>query len=204
MSTILKTLAVTLLAASLSYGASFDCRKASNDIEFMICDDDELSKLDEELAAAYRDAKNRRDIAELKGEQKYWMNNVRANCSTVSCLISTYRQRIDELYSYSERSNGASTKSWAGEYVLGNGYLKINRNLTFLYSSVGANDHLCGIESQFVDDGNTLNFYDPEGQEPCTLTVRKLNRNTISVTSSECREYCGARAYMIEGNFARQ
>ena len=36
-----------------SWSASYDCTKASTQVEHLICNDDELSKLDEELAFNY-------------------------------------------------------------------------------------------------------------------------------------------------------
>jgi hypothetical protein len=42
--------------------AGFDCSKAMSDVEKLICDDDELSKLDESLNEAYRKALKQSDI----------------------------------------------------------------------------------------------------------------------------------------------
>ncbi|MDM9627378.1 hypothetical protein QTL95_15830 [Rhizobium sp. S152] len=50
-------LAATVLAANPSAAASFDCRKATTTDERAICSNDELSALDDAMAAGYRQAR---------------------------------------------------------------------------------------------------------------------------------------------------
>ncbi len=42
--------------AQLSCAASFDCAKASTQVERLICSDESLSKLDEQLSGSYKQA----------------------------------------------------------------------------------------------------------------------------------------------------
>ena len=45
-----------LFFSSLSFGASFDCNKASTKHEKLICSDEELNKADEEMGKVYKQA----------------------------------------------------------------------------------------------------------------------------------------------------
>lgn len=80
---------------------SFDCRKASTQVENMICDSPRLAALDSELADAYRTAlrdspwasANRR----IRSDQTAWIAR-RNQCQSSRCLSQTYHDRIGELY----------------------------------------------------------------------------------------------------------
>jgi uncharacterized protein len=83
---------------SVIFAASFDCGKATSEIEKLICSNDELSKLDESLNEAYLRALNRTDIKEQTIEsQRQWLKNERNVCQNVGCIKSAYETRIKEL-----------------------------------------------------------------------------------------------------------
>lgn len=76
---------------------SFDCAKASNKVEKMICGSPELARLDMQLVDAYRKANaNSADQAKLKSEQIAWIKQSRA-CADEACVAQAYRARIAEL-----------------------------------------------------------------------------------------------------------
>jgi uncharacterized protein YecT (DUF1311 family) len=78
-------------------GPSFDCSKASHIIENMICDDDELSKLDLNLNSLYQKAKaSTVDPDSLRAAQISWIRTMR-QCSDKGCLQQGYRARIAAL-----------------------------------------------------------------------------------------------------------
>jgi uncharacterized protein len=54
MKKILPAFIFTLCFPMLSCAASFDCAKASSATEKMICGDEAISKLDEQLASSYK------------------------------------------------------------------------------------------------------------------------------------------------------
>ena len=101
-----------LLTLSLSYWAlpamaanpSFDCRKVKDSsIEKMICADDELAKLDRELAKVYAAASKKalnQHPPVLKAEQRGWIKG-RNECwksdDKRRCVEESYRRRIAEL-----------------------------------------------------------------------------------------------------------
>lgn len=68
-------LLLTLLFSSSSMAASFDCSKASTDVEHMICDNSTLSSFDEDMAKAYKSALDRNpdDVVVIKKLQHDWI-----------------------------------------------------------------------------------------------------------------------------------
>ncbi len=80
--------------------ASFDCEKASSNIEKLICGDQQLSALDSKLEIFYKAtlAKYSTDEANmLKEDQNKWLKNARGICDDISCLKQTYEYRIYEF-----------------------------------------------------------------------------------------------------------
>lgn len=103
-------LAVLLVTVSVM-GASFDCKKSHTFIEKAICNNKQLSKLDDKLSEAYRDTL---DIAfapeDLKEEQREWLTNVRNACQNVTCLRRIYTQRIQYLADYNVTPRSTNEK----------------------------------------------------------------------------------------------
>lgn len=89
------------LFASISYGASFPCGKASTIVENLICDDNKLSSMDEEMADFYKNALSSSDFPEqVRREQRRWLSVDRNSCRNIKCLYRAYENRISELRSY--------------------------------------------------------------------------------------------------------
>lgn len=87
-----------------SQGASFDCSKATTNVEKLICQDTAASRTISELDSAMSDIYAAKladapDPDALKREQRHWLNNVRNKCLDVSCLETAYTQRIEQLTS---------------------------------------------------------------------------------------------------------
>ena len=81
------------IISNISFAASFDCNKASTKTEKLICSENELSKLDENLASLYKEAAH---IPGIKSEQRAWLSQVK-KCSDAKCIRNSYSDRIDEL-----------------------------------------------------------------------------------------------------------
>jgi uncharacterized protein YecT (DUF1311 family) len=80
------------------FAPSFDCTKASNGQEKLVCDDRDLSKIDVDLSQAYAKAKEKTtDKDRLKKEQLEWIKFSLRACSDKTCLINTYQKRISAL-----------------------------------------------------------------------------------------------------------
>ena len=89
--------AVTFACSIPTFGAaaSFNCAKASTANEIAICSDDELSTLDETLAAVYKQARGSvSDAKRLKTEQVNWIKSLGTCNGNVDCLINAYRSRM--------------------------------------------------------------------------------------------------------------
>ena len=82
---------------SVIVAASFDCGKATSEVEKIICGDDELSRLDESLNKAYLQALEWKDIKNrIIKSQRQWLK-VRNACKDAECLKNAYEIRIKEL-----------------------------------------------------------------------------------------------------------
>ncbi len=102
---------VTALPCSLQ-AASFDCAKAIIPIEKLICSDEVVSKLDADLAGAYKEAAEKiNDKDALKQQQRTWLKEKRNQCSDAGCLIKAYRARIGELTASALADNTAAFSS---------------------------------------------------------------------------------------------
>ncbi|MFJ4193579.1 lysozyme inhibitor LprI family protein [Pseudomonas sp. NPDC089534] len=80
--------------SSLVHSASFDCSKASSDVEIKICSTPSLSKLDEQLSEVFKPLKKQRTFQVLESE---WLENVRNTCESVECLEDAYNEQIGFL-----------------------------------------------------------------------------------------------------------
>lgn len=100
---------IFVLMTSSLFGASFDCTKAKSDVEKAICQDDELSKLDEALDSAYKEAlingtyydQYTPDIKKIKQAQREWVKERNTCDGDIDCLIEKYNSRLYRLiYDY--------------------------------------------------------------------------------------------------------
>jgi len=74
--------------------ASFDCAKAKLKVEKLICADAELSKLDEELNAAYQAALLKaKQTKSIRQAQKRWLKE-RDGCADAACVARAYEERL--------------------------------------------------------------------------------------------------------------
>jgi hypothetical protein len=77
---------------------SFDCAKAATAVEKMICDSPKISMLDSLLAHAYQSVQagesNPITKERSKNQQIDWMKTTRNTCKDVSCLETSYTERV--------------------------------------------------------------------------------------------------------------
>lgn len=103
-------------SAVLALAASFDCAKAATDQEKAICADARLSKLDEDVAAAYRKQHGQLSptaTAEVRQDQRDWLLRLRETCPgrfapprLRDCLSEAYSGRLYMLQSGLQRIGG--------------------------------------------------------------------------------------------------
>lgn len=85
-------------ARSAAIVASFDCAKASSQIETLICSSPETADADRRLAAAYRAARSKSsDPSALKVDQRNWLTTERNACTDAACLTKLMEARIQKL-----------------------------------------------------------------------------------------------------------
>ncbi|MFZ2268679.1 MAG: hypothetical protein WAV95_13980 [Azonexus sp.] len=89
---------VGLLIAVNCSAAGFNCEKATGEVEKMICDDQELSQLDDVLLRTYKVALTVVPAPSLlQADQKRWLTKVRNRCKNTDCLVQSYETRISRL-----------------------------------------------------------------------------------------------------------
>jgi len=86
-----------LMVVSTARAASFDCAKAGTKVEHIICDNAEISRLDDDLSTSYKAAlQDKLKVDAIKQSQKQWINK-RNNCTDADCVKATYQNRISKL-----------------------------------------------------------------------------------------------------------
>lgn len=110
-------LGAMLLVNLSAHAASFDCKKARSFQEKTICSDPQLSALDEQLGASYKDAIERSGAKKtLVLWQRAWLKSSEVgDCKNAQCLIQETSKRIAVLDSVAAKNNPAA--QWNGEYV---------------------------------------------------------------------------------------
>lgn len=103
MSLRITVISMGFLSFSVS-GASFDCTKASTEVEKAICGEEGLSELDSRLSFYYsslRGALVKNASSELLSEQRVWLRERNRVCESAHnkelCLEEKYRERVDFL-----------------------------------------------------------------------------------------------------------
>lgn len=82
------------------FAASFDCSKASTDVEKLICSNSDLSSIDDDVSLLYSQAnKLLSDKDSLKKEQIRWIKETRTCGLDYSCIYEKYSERKKQLFS---------------------------------------------------------------------------------------------------------
>ena len=119
--------AVSILFSASGVGASFDCTKAASRVERLICSNQELSRLDEELAGEYKKsldwaadfderlrAKNPKEAvgaSQVRKRQREWLSLERNSCANEICLKAEYESRILDFKKSVRNNDGKSFAS---------------------------------------------------------------------------------------------
>jgi uncharacterized protein len=102
MFTFVRVVCLTSLVmfVSTAQAVSFDCQKAKTFIEKSICQNPDLSDLDDELGSQFQLAlTDNKNPALFKKQQLAWLKQ-RNTCQTVDCVKKSYQQRIAILTRY--------------------------------------------------------------------------------------------------------
>jgi len=82
---------------------SFNCARARAADEVAICRDDDLARLDDQMAATYFSTRNRLPAAAravLEADQADWLASRRVCGGDVRCIRAAYLVRIQEIRQY--------------------------------------------------------------------------------------------------------
>jgi uncharacterized protein len=115
----LRAVTITFLAVlpiPPALAASFNCAAARSAMEKLICGDENLSRLDEELGAAFKHAQERSGArTTVTRWQREWLRNPDVtDCTTAACLLPLFAERVKLLNSVAPATDAAA--KWNGEY----------------------------------------------------------------------------------------
>lgn len=145
---LLVSLAFTLGTTNFSHAASFNCSKATTETEIAICNDPELSVLDERLSKAYQNALRIKPNEGIKIDQLSWIS-LRELCATNTCIKEKYLGRLNQLEPY--------------DY--------------FYENELFASEPNCKQEDRDYASGVWNDYYDPELALRFGLVIQKILRN---------------------------
>jgi Uncharacterized protein conserved in bacteria, putative lipoprotein len=160
-----------LILSSVASAASFDCSKASTNTELAICENQQLSILDEIMALSYRQLmKEVNDKEQLKTDQLAFLaKNKRCN-GNVDCLKQNYIFRTVEvstgtvdLRSFLEKKKWISLGGMCGSETGGFSYQKGAETITLI---LGCNAQNMGSLIDIEIESSQKSASNPAKQEP--------------------------------------
>ena len=90
-------------AAAAQSNPSFNCVRASSPDEVLICQREDLGRLDRRLSSTYFNLRNSlggRARARLEADQSRWLAERQGCGRDYGCVLGLYRQRLAELANY--------------------------------------------------------------------------------------------------------
>lgn len=81
-----------------TFATSFDCKKAHNSVEKIICTNEDLAKLDNQLGAEIKKAlETAESTIKVRDRQKAWIKEKRNVCKDRECLLEAYQKRLHDM-----------------------------------------------------------------------------------------------------------
>lgn len=81
-----------------SFAPSFNCAKATDQVNTLICANRDLSELDVKLDAAFKAAMAKSGEGDrIRSEQRAWLKKTNNGCSDHDCIAQAYTTRIQQL-----------------------------------------------------------------------------------------------------------
>lgn len=218
---------ILLFITPLAFGASFPCAKSTTDIERMICKSEKLSKLDDDLAVAFKSAaKVSSDATAIYLDQGAWLKKTRSACKDENCLQTEYEKRIMVVKNWNKRVQ--PDDSIYGNYIYPHEvgvynqehpdtldsvkvvdcleFKKISPNKAYVSMLVWFfNGHSCSIGGKFSLSNGVFIYDSPDDEVDCKLSI-SFKSQTIEVSDpkSGCTPtHCGARGDLSGIEFLR-
>jgi uncharacterized protein len=161
--------------------ASFDCAKASTKVEKIICDNPEISMLDDELSASYKTAlQDDKQADSIKHAQKQWMKE-RNGCADADCVQRAYEARLQGIASPTATSTPLSmTKTKSLAIPDKPGLFKLDQSM---------NDKVCGTLGQIINE-DIIKYGTPRfGHHDEFVKWREVKEEKIDRGSKDNRYY---------------
>lgn len=206
-----------ILWASSTNAASFDCANARTNMENAICNDVELSQLDEKLSTEYKKSRTKLSSTseqQLIASQRSWLKFfsiycfVDINAAPVSkadatiCLVRAFKDRINDLVETGESIGGFNTftaidhnirvlKDSQSIYVLERKFIQVNETNPFANA---LNRYLKFKEKTDLQDERGIESYDIKLSKisPDWLykqTLSEIFTGAYPTSSSDCGLY---------------
>ncbi|WP_334035273.1 lysozyme inhibitor LprI family protein [Burkholderia cepacia] len=186
---------LTLLPAA-AHAAGFDCAKAASSTEKTICADAALSKLDGDLAAAWKQALAKGgDTAALKAAQLKWLKQ-RDRCGADElCLGDRYRERLASL-----NGRPLAADRWQQTWYLDSGNPSFGGVLTFTGTAPRLHFELGGNNGANTGElGGDIELHGNSGtfsHDQCRLDF-SLKGARVQVAQHGADGECGAGAGVV-------
>jgi uncharacterized protein len=183
---------------------SFDCRKAASPTEKAVCADSNLAKLDRQLATLWRSTiqayMDEQQIAQMKLDQRHWMEARNACAANVECIGRTYHDRLSRLTGADHEypAAGVFEVNEVGSFAL---YPLSGEYLVSIQTADPKNGAwTCEVDGRAKAkmDGNVLQVSFEKFSFPVTLR----DSRTLVVASGEEVSAAAANACGLNGNFA--
>jgi len=190
---------VVFAASETQAQASFDCNLAATTVEKTICADAALSKLDRQMADAFRNARKsttKSKSASILADQRYWIGQRNACSSDRRCLTDSMRKRIADL----NAPTADQTAGLTGLYCNDTGVMGLQeqgQNLRFDFLFFSGN-FACGTQTLTAQRSGSGWSSSYNG---CRMTLTKEGGAMVvrSDTINTCKAlYCGAGAAISE------
>lgn len=195
-----------LLGTGSAAAASFDCGKAATMVEHAICANARLSRLDEQLADAYRKSLSGRQADSIRQAQRDWVR-ARDACTVDTCLEREYTQRLAALQAPADTPardvSGTYERTGTGDDSAeltiartGAGHLHVSGNAEWVGNAETGNVHTGEVDGTFALEGDRLH-YDAEG---CRFTLT-FTRDGLAVSDDNAG--CGGMNVTFDGEYAK-
>jgi uncharacterized protein YecT (DUF1311 family) len=215
-----------LSVAQIINAASFDCSKASTNIEKAVCSNNFLGTLDSEMALVYKQLKSTLPPDQwqnVKAAQISWLKNRESICpdAETDCLSRLFRQRIDALTAAKNQSvenalpqsskMGSLKDIYSGYYSISftNDDLGRQSSGIFLCKQISLSKYVFYLSihrgecSGYLND--TLVFSDScharlnkvAPDDTCQILF-DFSMSGVKITEDNCQTYHGMRCYFSE------
>lgn len=204
---------ILVVLSTTSFAASFDCKKSSTLVEKAICSNPKLSKLDDSLAKAYKQALDKAgDRASLQAEQRDWLSKIRNPCRHEACIQEAYQVRLAEL---DVNVSQTQLTKFIGEYqrffqgkpdehtatlsikASTKNKVRVAGDSVWVGNAEIGSVNLGNIEGEFPLSNNTLYYHDDYG---CKFTIL-FKQASLEVKNDNHR--CGGLNVSFNGNYKK-